>query len=478
MKPAVTAVAAALTICLAAAHAAPNPEAVGLSRERLERIDAMIERRIAAGELTGAVTIVARRGQVAHVSVHGVMDLETRQPMRADTLFRIASMTKPIVGVGVMMMVEENKLRLTTRCRATFRSSATCAWPSRGPEAAAARAPGFDTRAAAARGHDQGSADARLGARQRPDEQQHDRAVARKEGETLADYIPRLGGTALEFQPGSRWTYSPGAGFETLGRVLEIVSGMPLDEFFEQRIFAPLGMRDITFWPTDSQWPRVATVYRREESGLAKQTLPNDTLSRNVYFRGSGGLYSTAESYVPFGIMLANGGELGGVRLLSRKSVEMLGAVHVPDTLPGRPAGEGFGLSVRVVTDHAARGTLLSDGTYGWSGAQGTHFFVDPKEAARRRADDPDAEREGDSRRLRESRRASDHRLEPRPHEPRGERRPLLQGRLRGRVQALRADARGEARARADVGRIAARRRGPARMGRENPVRAPDGPDA
>ena len=103
-------------------------------------------------------------------------------------------------------------------------------------------------------------------------------------------------------------------------------------------------------------------------------------MSRNVYFRGSGGLYSTAEGYVPLGLMLANGGELNGKRLLSRKSVEMLSAAHVADTLPGRPAGEGYGLSVRVVTNHAARGTLLSDGTYGWSGAQGTHFFVDPKE--------------------------------------------------------------------------------------------------
>ena len=120
----------------------------------------------------------------------------------------------------------------------------------------------------------------------------------------------------LEFQPGSRWAYSPGAGFETLGRVLEIVSGQPLDEFFEKRIFAPLGMRDITFWPTDAEWPRVATIYRREENALAKVVSPNDTLSRGVYFRGSGGLFSTAESYAPFGIMLANGGELGGVRLL------------------------------------------------------------------------------------------------------------------------------------------------------------------
>jgi CubicO group peptidase (beta-lactamase class C family) len=204
--------------------------------------------------------------------------------------------------------------------------------------------------------------------------------VARKEGDRLADYIPRLGSTALEFQPGSRWTYSPGAGFETLGRVIEVASGLPLDQFFRQRIFDPLGMKDITFWPNDGQWPRVATVYKRGAAGLTKSPQANDTLSRGIYFRGSGGLYSTAEDYIPIGVMLANGGQLNGKRLLSRKTVEMMSAVHIPDTLPGRPAGEGYGLSVRVVTDHAKRGTMLSDGTYGWSGAHGTHFFVDPKE--------------------------------------------------------------------------------------------------
>jgi CubicO group peptidase (beta-lactamase class C family) len=204
--------------------------------------------------------------------------------------------------------------------------------------------------------------------------------VARKDGETLAQYIPRLGGTTLEFQPGSRWTYSPGAGFETLGRIVEIAGGMPLDRFFRTRIFDPLGMKDITFWPTDAQWPRVATVYTRGPNGLTKAVMPNDTMSRNVYFRGSGGLYSTAEDYIPLGIMLANGGELNGKRLLGKKTVEMMTALHVPDTLPGRAPGEGYGLSVRVVSNHAALNTMLSDGTFGWTGAQGTHFFVDPKE--------------------------------------------------------------------------------------------------
>jgi CubicO group peptidase (beta-lactamase class C family) len=203
--------------------------------------------------------------------------------------------------------------------------------------------------------------------------------VARKEGEKLADYIPRLGGTALEFQPGTRWAYSAQAGHDTLGRIVEIASGMPLNEFFQKRIFDPLGMKDITFWPSEAQWPRVASVYNSGANGLTKNNNPNG-MSSKVYFMGSGGLISTAEDYIPFGIMLANGGELNGKRILSRKTVEMLRSAHVPDTLPGRAPGEGYGLGERVVTNHVKRGTMLSDGTFGWSGVYGTHFFVDPVE--------------------------------------------------------------------------------------------------
>jgi CubicO group peptidase (beta-lactamase class C family) len=311
------------------------------------------------------------------------MDLDSKQPMAPRTMFRIASMTKPVVSVAVMMLVEEGKLHLNdpvSRYIPEFANQKVAMPRAGGRGGGAGDQPQFYTvpasRAVTIRDlltHVSGLGSGPMG--------NSDIAkVARKEGETLADYIPRLGGTSLEFQPGSRWTYSPGAGFETLGRIVEIASGMRLDQFFRTRIFDPLGMQDITFWPTDAQWPRVATVYTRGAGGLTKAQTPNDTMSRNVYFRGSGGLYSTAEDYVPLGIMLANGGELNGRRLLGRKSVEMLRASHVPDTLPGRPAGEGYGLGVRVVTDHAARGTLLSDGTYGWSGAQGTHFFVDPRE--------------------------------------------------------------------------------------------------
>ena len=364
---------------------AGKPEEVGLSSERLQRITQMIQRRIAAGDLAGAVTAVARKGKVAYLDAQGVMDLESKQPMASSSMFRIASMTKPVVGVAIMMMVEEGKLRLNdpvSRYIPEFRNMKVAMAQSGGGRGAggAPAAPSFYTVPAQREitikdllTHVSGLGSGPMG-------NSDIEKVARKDGDRLADYIPRLGGTSLEFQPGSRWTYSPGAGFETLGRIIEIASGLPLDRFFRTRIFDPLGMRDITFWPTDAQLPRVATVYGRSATGLTKQPTPNDTLSRNVYFRGSGGLYSTAVDYVPLGMMLAAGGELNGTRLLGRKTVEMMTAAHVPDTLPGRPAGEGYGLSVRVVTNHAARGTMLSDGTYGWSGAQGTHFFVDPKE--------------------------------------------------------------------------------------------------
>jgi CubicO group peptidase (beta-lactamase class C family) len=365
-----------------------KPEDVGLSSERLQRVTQMIDRHIAAGDLAGAVTIVARKGKVVHHSARGVMDLQSKQPMASGSMFRIASMTKPVVGVGIMMLVEEGKVHLNdpiSRYIPQFRDMRVAvARPAAGGRGAGAGAgagaPQFYTvpaeRAITVRDlltHVSGLGSGAMG-------NSEIEKVARKEGETLADYIPRLGSTALEFQPGSRWTYSPGAGFETLGRVIEVGSGMKLDQFFRTRIFDPLGMTDITFWPTEAQWSRVASVYARGQNGLTKSVPPNDTMSRNVYFRGSGGLYSTAEDYLPLGMMLANGGELNGKRLLGRKTVEMFSAVHVPDTLPGRPAGEGYGLSVRVVTDHAARGTMLSDGTFGWSGAQGTHFFVDPEE--------------------------------------------------------------------------------------------------
>jgi CubicO group peptidase (beta-lactamase class C family) len=307
-------------------------------------------------------------------------------------------MTKPITSVALMMMVEEGKVRLNdpvSRYIPEFKNlKVAVADPIVANERGAAPAPAAAAGGRGGRGgpppkfttvaaerevtikdlltHVSGLASGTLS-------NSTVQAIARKEGEKLADYIPRLGGTALEFQPGTRWAYSAQAGHDTLGRIVEIASGMPLNEFFQKRIFDPLGMKDITFWPSDAQWPRVASVYNSGANGLTKNNNPNG-MSSKVYFMGSGGLISTAEDYIPFGIMLANGGELNGKRILSRKTVEMLRSAHVPDTLPGRAPGEGYGLGVRVVTNHVKRGTMLSDGTFGWSGVYGTHFFVDPVE--------------------------------------------------------------------------------------------------
>ena len=232
-----------------------------------------------------------------------------------------------------MMMVEEGKLRLNDpvsryipefrehegRRRAAGRRRTRRA--ARRPTAAAA----VLHRPGAARDHDQGSADARLGPRQRPDGQQRHRqggaqgrrdarrttsraSVARRSSSSRG----RAGPTARA--PASRrWAAS-----------IEIASGMPLDRFFRTRIFDPLGMKDITFWPTDAQMAARGDRLRPQRQRPDEDAMPNDTMSRNVYFRGSGGLYSTAEDYIPLGMMLANGGELNGKRLLSRKTVEMM----------------------------------------------------------------------------------------------------------------------------------------------------------
>jgi CubicO group peptidase (beta-lactamase class C family) len=179
----------------------------------------------------------------------------------------------------------------------------------------------------------------------------------------------------LDFQPGTRWAYSGQYAFDVLVRVVEVASGMPFDRFAKQRIFEPLGMKDTFFYPADGN-PRVATLYRRSDGTLQK--LSNPAFMNGAYFSGGGGLFSTTEDYLQFAQMLLNGGELDGKRLLGSRTVDLMATVFAPDTMQGRLAGEGFGLSVRVVTDPGARTTYLSTGSFGWSGAYNTHFFIDP----------------------------------------------------------------------------------------------------
>lgn len=358
-----------------------KPEEVGLSSERLERVHEAIQRHIEAHDIAGAVSLVARRGRVAYFEAQGLMDLESKKPMPKDGLFWIASMSKPITGAAILMLVEEGKVRLTdpvSKFIPEFRGmkvAVTAQTPS-GPNTAAVSYTIPADREITIRDlltHTSGLASGG------PMSAAEAAKIARKPGETLADFIPRLGTTPLDFQPGTRWSYSPSAGFDTLGRIVEIASGQTFDQFLRQRIFEPLGMKDIFFHPPDDRLTRIATTYHREGGALTKVD-QGARLANTTYFSGAGGLMTDAEDYVQFGQMLLNGGQLNGKRLLSPKTVELMSAVHVPDTLPGRPKGRGFGLSVQVVIDAVAANMRVSDGSYGWDGAFGTHFWVDPKE--------------------------------------------------------------------------------------------------
>jgi CubicO group peptidase (beta-lactamase class C family) len=379
---AISAVLAVLPAAAASVQAA-KPEELGFSTERLERIDETIERHIAAGDISGGVTLVARRGRIAHFQAHGLMDLDSKKPMPKDALFRIASMSKPITGAAILMLLEEGKIRLTdpvSKFIPEFKGMKVAVVREGAPAAGrggAAPEPQFYAIPANREITIRDLLTHVSGLVSGPVSTAEANKLGRKPTDALADYIPRLGATPLEFQPGSRWSYSPSAGFDTLGRIVEIISGQSFDRFLRDRIFGPLEMKDTTFYPSEAQMPRVATRYQKTANGLTKQETGPPS---NVYFSGAGGLSSTAEDYEQFAQMLLNGGQLNGKRLLSPKTVDLMASVHAPDTLPGRPPGRSFGLSVQVVNNAVASNYRVSDGSYGWDGAFGTHFWIDPKE--------------------------------------------------------------------------------------------------
>jgi CubicO group peptidase (beta-lactamase class C family) len=370
---------ALLALPLAAASIqTAKPEDLGLSAERLERIHQTIQRHIEASDISGAVTLLTRKGRIAHFEAQGVMDLESKKPMPKDAIFRIASMSKPVTGVAIMMLMEEGKIRLTdpvSKFIPEFKGMKV-AVPMTSKTAGE---PEFYTIPADREitirdllthvsGLVSGGISASEGAK-----------IIKKPTDTLADYIPKLGATPLAFQPGSRWSYSPLAAFDTMGRIVEIISGQTFDQFLRSRIFEPLGMKDTAFSPAEDRMPRVVTIYQKSANGLEKRAKQN-SLTSSTYFSGGGGLMSTAEDYAQFAQMLLNGGQLNGKRLLSPKTVELMASVHAPDTLPGRQPGRSFGLSMQVVNSAVAANFRVSDGSFGWDGAYGTHFWVDAKE--------------------------------------------------------------------------------------------------
>jgi CubicO group peptidase (beta-lactamase class C family) len=358
------------------AAASGKPEDVGVSSERLRRIDEVVRRHIDEHRIAGAVTLVARRGRVVHFEAHGLMDVEAKRPMARDTIFRMASSTKPVTGVAVMMLVEEGKVRLSdpvSKFIPAFKDLQVAVERDGKVELVPAERP-VTIRDLLT--HTSGLGSGGLGSRRAPPE------ALRPGGEdTLADYVGRLAKVPLDFQPGSRWSYSGLAGIDTLSRVVEVASGLPYDEFLRQRVFGPLGMKDSFFLhQADDGNTRLAAIYRGAGDKVEKVT-PFLRFPKG-YFSGAGGLASTAEDYFHFAQMLGNGGELDGKRLLSPRAVALLSANHVGEMFVGqlgRPKGMGFGLTVEVVADPVRVGTFRSEGSFGWDGAFGTHFWVDPK---------------------------------------------------------------------------------------------------
>jgi CubicO group peptidase (beta-lactamase class C family) len=371
-------------------QATARPETVGLSTERLNRMHRAMQALVDRREAAGLVTLVARDGKIVDVNAVGYQDAESKQPMRPDTIFRIASMTKPITSVAVMMLYEEGKLLLTdpvSNYIPAFKTQRVAKGAAMEPARRQIRIRDLlSHRAGLSYGFLDGSA---VGEAYRSTGVSDGLTVTTG---TLAENIDKLAGAPLLSEPGTEWHYSLST--DVLGRVVEVVSGMPLDAFFRDRIFKPLGMNETSFDVPEAKWARFATVYAPDGSGGLRPMKDPETFGNTVmspvayykapkrYFSGGAGLTSTIHDYAKFAQMLLNGGSVEGVRLLSPKTVELMATSHTADLPPGGLLGPGgqFGLGFRITTDIGASETLGSAGMYGWSGIYGTNFWVDPKE--------------------------------------------------------------------------------------------------
>ena len=356
-------------------------ESVGMSTERLLRIDTAMQRHIDAGNIQGAVTAVARRGKVVHFKAHGLMDVEAERPMAEDAVFIMMSSTKPVLGVAAMMMIEEGLIRPNDPVEKYI--------PEFADMQVAVLAEPADEDISPFRVDRENPPAHRLVPAETPITIQHllthtsglaSRGLGslvsgpQAERTTLADYIPTLGDMALDFQPGSRWTYSGGTGLDVVARIIEIVSGEPYDEFVQTRILDPLEMTDTHYnLPPAKESRRVAITGRDLSRWMGETT----------YFSGSYGLSSTAKDYLHFEQMLLNGGELFGHRLLSPRSVAVMASDHLDGLYRGftqTAKGQGFGYTVSVVLDPIAADSRRSAGAFGWGGAFGTRSWTDPAE--------------------------------------------------------------------------------------------------
>ncbi len=362
------------------------PADVGLSAERLGRITRTIEGDVAAGRIAGAVGLLARRGEVAYFEARGQADRERSIPMAADTIFRIYSMSKPITSAALMMLHEEGKFRLTDPVGRYLPEFDQLEVLENHPDF-----PGQTRRVPAKRKitiqdllrHTAGLTYGFFGNTE-VDRLYREADVFDYSGD-LADMTAKLGKLPLLFHPGEKWHYS--VAVDVQGRLIEVLSGQRFDRFLKQRIFEPLGMADTGFHVPAEKHGRFAQLYAPTEKSKEKLKLGARNARERfkkpaTLFSGGGGMVSTAEDYLRFCSMMLNGGELGGVRLLGRKTVELMTRDHLRGAPHTRTltTGYGFGLGVAVHVDPAASGDSASVGEYRWGGAAGTRFWIDPEE--------------------------------------------------------------------------------------------------
>lgn len=368
---------------------ADSAEEVGMSTERLARINAAMQRHVEAGTIQGAVTAVARRGKLVHLEAHGLMSVPDNRPMQDDSLFIMMSSTKPVLGVAAMMLIEEGLVRPSDPISKWFPTFAemqvaVLAEPA-DEDVSPVRVSPFNVPAhrlvPAAREitvhdiltHTSGLASSGLGS-----------AISANSigwldnRESLAKNVPEYGNIVLDFQPGSRWQYSPATALDVIARIIEIESGIPFDEFVRTRIFEPLGMTS-TYWnvPEEHQ-NRLIEIVGADKAPPLAATL-YDT-SHSTYFSGSYGLKSTAGDYLRFEQMLVNGGELFGNRLLSPRTVRMMSSNQTKELFSNTAEGRGFGYTVAISENPIAANQRRTQGAFGWGGALGTRSWSDPEE--------------------------------------------------------------------------------------------------
>ena len=359
-----------------------QPDAVGMSSARLARIAPAMQRYIDAELTPGVITAVMRHGKLIHYKAQGHMDVASAKPMREDAIFRIASMTKPIASVALMMLWEEGRFQLRDPVSKFI------------PEFAAAQ---VSTTA------DASGTTGELVPPKRPiqirDMLTHTAGLANNYSGNVAAYrqamntprpksnaeqIKRLAALPLNYHPGEEWQYS--AATNVVGHLVEIISGQSLDEFLRQRIFEPLQMPDTHFYLDNTKGGRLTTQYTPDENNKIKAQDPGSKQSRWItsprnLFSGAGGLVSTVRDYLRFQQAMLNGGEIDGNRILAPNTVSLMLENHTGDLplwLPG--PGMGFGLGYGVVVDRGAAATPLSEGAGYWGGAYCTLSWIDPEQ--------------------------------------------------------------------------------------------------